>query len=361
MRNIRKNGNLRSVWGTTPIISICNNSKAESLLGIRSDTLVFSNYFITDRFSYNFTKFYRNRFARVLIRLLVFPWALFRYEIFHFFCDRGILPTRGSNGINRFELMLLHFLGKKVFVYTYGADVRTRRKTLEMGKYNCCMHCPNIGFECICDDERSEKNLNRIRRYATELISMGDMLEYTRGSINDLFYWPIDIKKVKYVGVVGDGNRVIKIVHAPNHRHFKGTDYLIEAVQHLKGQGYPVDLLMVERMRNVDAMRIYEEADIVAEQFLIGWHGFNAIEAMALGKPVICYIRKQDYLLAPEECPILSANPDNLIETLKDLLDNPKKRIRLGMEGRAYVEKYFSLESFSERLARLYRKHGILR
>lgn len=360
MKNIPKNGNLRSVWGTTPIISICNNSRAESLLGIRSDTLVFSSYFITDRFSYNFTRFHRNRFTRVLIRLLVFPWALLKYDIFHYFCDRGILPAKGWNGINRFELILLRLLGKKVFVYTYGADVRTRERTIGLGKYNCCMHCPNVGNSCVCNEKKHKKNVEKIMRYATELLSMGDMIEYVPDSKANLFFWPIDVNNVNYVGTSDRDKSPIKIVHAPNHRHYKGTDYLIETVDSLKREGLPLELVMVEKIPNDEAMKIYEDADIIAEQFLIGWHGCMAVEAMALGKPVISYIRKKSYILNSNECPVVSANPDNLKDVIRDLAQNPYKRRELGKQGREYVEKYFSLESFSERLARLYQEHGIL-
>lgn len=354
MSNSGKGGRFRSVWGTTPILSICNNSKAESLLGIESDTLVFSSYFITDRFNYNFEKFCKNKLAKILARVLVFPWALFKYDAFHFFCDRGILPTRGWNGINLIELFILRLFQKKIFVYTYGADVRTRKRTEALGRYNCCMHCTSVGTACICDESKHIKNLAKIRKYATELFSMGDMTEYTPGSRNDLFFWPIDVNKIEYVGTRAENRRPIKIVHAPNHRQYKGTDYFIQAVKSLQGEGLPLELVLVEKMSNADAINIYKKADIIAEQFLIGWHGFMAIEGMALGKPVICYIRKREYLLAPEECPIISARLDDLREVIRDLVENPLKRKQLGEQGREYVEKYFSLDAFAQRLQRVY-------
>jgi glycosyltransferase involved in cell wall biosynthesis len=189
---------------------------------------------------------------------------------------------------------------------------------------------------------------------------MGDMSEYTPKSDTSLFFWPIDVKNVKYVGTSDRDHFPLKIVHAPNHRHYKGTDYLIETVGSLQREGLPLKLVMVEKIPNQEAMKIYEDADIIAEQFLIGWHGFMAIEAMALGKPVISYVRKKSYILNSDECPIISANPDNLKEVIRDLSEDPYKRRELGKQGRAYVEKYFSLEAFSERLARLYQKHGIL-
>ncbi|MDD5218297.1 MAG: glycosyltransferase family 4 protein [Candidatus Omnitrophica bacterium] len=361
--HIQPSRRLRSVWGITPIINICHNAKAERLLGIDSETLVFSEYFITKDFTRNFSRWCRWRWLKFLVPMLVFPWALSRYDIFHFYFDRGILPSWGWQGIRAVELAVLKFFRKKVFVYTFGADVRTKARTESLGPYHCCMHCPAVGKACVCQEKKSEKILGRVRRDATGYFSMGDMTEYTPGSENGLFFWPIDVRQVPYIGVSASAvsHRPVRIVHSPNHRHYKGTDYLLKAVDRLKLEGLPVELVMVERVSNEEALKMYAGADIVAEQFIIGWHGFTAIEAMALGKPVICYIRKSEYLLHPEECPIVSADPDHLEQVLRDLIADAGKRKRLGAEGRRYVERYFSLEAFAGRLRRLYEKHGILK
>lgn len=351
---------MRSVWGTTPIINIRNNAKAESLLGIEAETLVFSSYHITKGFTHDFSVFCRFKPLRFLWSCLIFPWALLRYDIFHYFFDRGILPSWNRSGIPEIELKILKALRKKVFVYTYGGDVRTRKTTEALGKYNCCMHCPAVGKACVCDEDKHLKNYERVRRYATEIFSMGDMTEYTPGSDNGLFFWPIDIAQVPFFGAGRQKPGPVKIVHAPNHRHFKGTDYLLRTVDKLKAEGLNLELVLVEKMPNEKALEIYKQADIIACQFIIGWHGFTAIEAMALGKPVICYIRKPEYLLAAEECPIVSANPDELEAAIRDLAANPEKRSLLGKQGRAYVEKNYSLEAFAERLEKIYVKHGIL-
>ena len=351
---------LRSLWGVTPIINIIHNARAESLLGIESDTLVFSNYHTTNRFKYNFSRWCKTQPMKLILPFFLFPWALFHYDIFHFYFDRGILPSWKWRGINPFELWLLKKLGKKVFVYTYGADIRTRKITEALGGYHACLHCPAPGKFCVCSEEKHFRNYNRVCSFATEIFSMGDMTEDTPGSYNALFFWPVDVEEVPYVGPAGNKRGTVNIVHSPNHRFFKGTDYLIKVVEKLKKEGLPIELNVVERVSNERALEMYCQADILAEQFLIGWHGFTAIEAMALGKPVISYIRKREYLLQPDECPIVSANPDELEEVLRDLAQHPEKREWLGRRGREYVEKYFSLAAFAERLRKIYLHHGIL-
>ena len=45
-----------------------------------------------------------------------------------------------------------------------------------------------------------------------------------------------------------------------------------------------------------------------------------------------------------KDIPIISANPDNLAKIVTALVKNPQKQKELGQKGRAYVEKYHSLE-----------------
>ena len=147
---------------------------------------------------------------------------------------------------------------------------------------------------------------------------MGDMIEYTPGSKNDLFYWPIDLKD--WQPIYETNNDKVLILHAPNHPHYKGTRFLLPIIDRLKKEGYPIEFKLIRGMNNKDARKYYEKADIIAEQFIVGWHGFFAIEAMALGKPVLCYIRKQEYLPNWSHCPIVNTNPDDLYDNLVKLI-----------------------------------------
>jgi glycosyltransferase involved in cell wall biosynthesis len=346
------------IWGPTPIINIATNAAADRLYGFQSDTLVYRPYYITHEFTYNLERWWRHKPLALLIPWGVFVWAVLRYDIFQLYFDGGFLNrTIGK----RLEFPLLRLLGKKLIVSAYGADVRTESKTRALGAYNCCLDCTQRLTACICDEERAGRNLAHVHRYANVTLSMGDMVEYTPGSRNDMFYWAIDLKKWPYVGVSLE-SRPIRIVHAPNHPQFKGSRFLFECVGELKAEGYPVELDVVTGMSNDEAMEIYKRADIVADQFLIGWHGNFAVEAMALGKPVVAYIRKPEvYLPKGIQCPIVSATPDSLKRTLVSLIENPELRRDLGSQGRRYVEQVFSLERVGERMARLYGQLGFER
>jgi hypothetical protein len=350
----------RSLWTGAPILNMAVNARAERLLGVGADSLVFHTYFITRAFTYNLQRLASLPLVRHLLPGLVLIWACRRYQRFHFFCDHGLLPSDVPLQFNPAELRLLRDLGKEVFFWTYGADVRTRGATRALGEPNCCTHCPAPGRACTCDDRRGSENMARIRQVATGIFAMGDMIEYTPGSRNDLFFWPVDLqadggKKYEPRYPEDGGNAPIRIVHAPNHRHFKGTSYLLEAVERLQADGLPVELVLVEGMPNDEALKLYRSADIVFDQCLVGFHGYFAIEAMAMGKPVMCYIRKpNEYLLHPKECPIVNARADQVETVLRALAcDRPRLR-QLGIQGRQYVQRYYTLEAFAERLRRAY-------
>lgn len=341
------------LWGPTPIINISTNAAADRLYGYQSDTLVYRPYFITADFTYNLERWWRSKPLALLIPWAVFLWAVLRYDIFQFYFDGGFLNrTLGR----RLELPLLKLLGKKIIVSAYGADVRVERTTRALGPFNCCLDCTQRLVACICDEDLAKRNMAHVHRYADLTLSMGDMTEYTPGSRTDVFYWAIDLKKWPFVGV-SLTSKPVKVLHAPNHAQFKGSRFLYKAIEELQRDGYPVELLLVAGLPNDRARETYMRADIVADQFLIGWHGNFAVEAMALGKPVIAYIRRPDaYLPSGIDCPIVNANPDTLKQALITLIENPTLRFELGLKGRQYVEQVFSLERVGERMDRLYRR-----
>jgi len=355
----------RSLWTGAPIINMAINARAERLLGVRADSLVFETYFITRAFTYDLSSWRRLPLIGSLLPFAVLLWACLKYDRFHFYCDRGILIPHLPFRIDPGELRLLKRLRKQLFFWTYGADVRTTGRTRALGRHHCCLHCPAPGLACICDDDRGRQAYALVKRYALALFSMGDMIEYAPDSVTDLFFWPVDLdadrgRRYQPRFPDADPDRPLRIVHASNHRHFKGTDYLVAAVERLRADALPVELTLVERTPNIDALEIYRAADVIFDQCLIGFHGFLAHEAMALGKPVMAFIRKPRlYLLHPDECPILNAPPDRIEPVIRDLLADRSQLRALGERGRRYIERYHTPSAFARRLRHHYQRLGV--
>jgi glycosyltransferase involved in cell wall biosynthesis len=143
------------------------------------------------------------------------------------------------------------------------------------------------------------------------------------------------------------------IVHAPSSRRRKGTEHVLEAVG-----GLDADLELVEGLHHDEAFERYRAADIVVDQLNAGWYGIFAIEAMALGKPVVTYLHDEAVRRSEEafgvRVPLVSATKETLRERLRVLVESPAERRRIGAASRAYVEQVHDLEQVTDRLLALY-------
>ncbi|MDX6397895.1 MAG: hypothetical protein QOJ43_1303 [Gaiellaceae bacterium] len=143
------------------------------------------------------------------------------------------------------------------------------------------------------------------------------------------------------------------IVHAPSSRRRKGTEHVLAAVE-----GLDADLELVEGLHHDEAFERYRAADIVVDQLNAGWYGLFAIEAMALGKPVVTFLHDEAVRRTEEatgaRVPLVSATAETLREALRPLVADAARRRELGAESRAYVEQLHDLERVTDRLLDLY-------
>jgi glycosyltransferase involved in cell wall biosynthesis len=142
-------------------------------------------------------------------------------------------------------------------------------------------------------------------------------------------------------------------VHAPSSRARKGTEHFVRACEELG-----VELEIVEGLHHHEARRRYERADVVLDQLNAGWYGMLAIEAMALGKPVVTFLHDEATRRTEEAfglaVPIVRANREDLVGTLRPLAESAAERRRIGAESRAYAERVHDLERVADRLLDLY-------
>jgi glycosyltransferase involved in cell wall biosynthesis len=144
------------------------------------------------------------------------------------------------------------------------------------------------------------------------------------------------------------------VVHAPSNREKKGTRFVIEACEQL-----PVDLDIVEGVPHDVARERYARADIVVDQLNAGWHGVFALESMALGKPVVTYLKPDVVERSAAgygiRLPIVPATAETLVDALRPLIEQPALRREIGAQSRAYVEQVHDIDRVADRLIDLYR------
>ena len=330
------------LWGPHPIRNIKYNSHAVRAKGHKSDTLVYDLYFTATRndFDYVFKFFNNMKCQHLFIYVFSYPiflWVLWKYDIFHFYFNGGYLSYTPLKWI---ELPILKAAGKKIIASPYGGDVTQPSKLKFKYKWNIALFYEE-DYPAV-DEKAVQRRIMYFTKYADCIIGVGELMEYLlRHDIVLPLNSTIDLNEWK--SVYKKRGDVIRIVHAPNHRALKGTKYLVDACYELKEEGYPIELIMIEKMSNEKAKRIYESADIIADQFLIGWYALFAAEGMALSKPVLCFLRDEWIKTNDFEkwnCPIVNTNSDNLKENLRKLILNEELCLKLGREGREFVKRY---------------------
>jgi glycosyltransferase involved in cell wall biosynthesis len=143
------------------------------------------------------------------------------------------------------------------------------------------------------------------------------------------------------------------VLHAPSSRRRKGTEHVIAACE-----GLDVDLVILEGLHHDEAFQRYAEADIVVDQLNAGWYGILAIEAMALGKPVLTFLLEEAVRRTEEafgvEVPLVAVTKETLRERLAELAEAPDDRARIGAASRAYVERVHDADKVADRLIEIY-------
>jgi glycosyltransferase involved in cell wall biosynthesis len=342
----------RILWGTTPIANLRNSVLADRLYGYESESLVYRVYRPSERGAFDrvWEPFGCVRGLRQLGPYLAFLWAGLRYDVFCFYFDGGLL---GETPFWRVELPLLRLAGKKIVVWPYGGDARLPARTRARGGWNAYTDVPRGGEDR--DEADVQARLDEFGRWAHVVLGCADLVE-DLPRLDGVLPYPFDLRGWDAVDSPDDG--VVRVVHAPNHPHYKGTRFLLQAVERLQGERLPVELVLVQGKPNDEARREYGRADVVADQFLIGAYALFAIEGMALGKPVLCRLDPELARHHPEwsDCPIVSADPESLEAELRRLVEDPERRRNLGSRGPEYVRAVHSLEAVGARLDEIYRR-----
>jgi glycosyltransferase involved in cell wall biosynthesis len=187
-----------------------------------------------------------------------------------------------------------------------------------------------------------------------------DLLNVLPASAEFVPYGQVAVADWSPLYTQADHDRLV-FAHAPSNRRVKGTDLILHALDELRAEGYQFDLDLIEGVDNEAALARYAKADVVIDQLYAGWYGGVALEAMALGKPVVVYLRESDFHFLPDgmvtDLPFFRATPTTIKDDLRSILDLPRKdlvaRARL---SRAFAEKWHDPATISARIAADYRQ-----
>lgn len=364
-------GKPRIVWGPVPIINNHYWSMVMRNAGHKSETFTFDYYSRINRRE-NWDRLLTEEYGCLpkLVKLgIAFLDSLYHYDVF-------VIPFSGyflgGTPIWFVEAPLFKIAKKKTLVIPYGADAFVYRNIASpLLAHGLMLSYPQAAKR----QDTIERSVKYWVRYAN-VISTGWMSPDGVGRWDVLPVSPlcVDLAQWKKSSKVegGDGvNGTVYIAHAPNHRGFKGTEFIIEAINSLQSEGLKVELILLENVQNEDVRRMLEsEVDILVDQLVFTGYSLNTIEGMASGLPTICNLEDPTYTTMMRrwsylgECPIVSTTLEDIKGTLRKLIKNPVLRKDIGDAGRRYVEKYHSFDAadflFSNIIDYMYGKRGSL-
>jgi glycosyltransferase involved in cell wall biosynthesis len=235
-------------------------------------------------------------------------------DIFHFYFGLTLLPKS-------VQFPLLRALGKRSVMHFLGSDIRGR----------------------------SPAELAWARHAGARVVGSYDAIRW----VPDAHVIPpgIDVRAIETAPPTDRERQVV--LHAPSSRSRKGTEHVVAACKELD-----VELEIVEGLDHREAFERYRNADVIVDQLNAGWYGVFAIEAMALGKPVVTFlhdeaVRKTEKAFGVD-VPIVNATAETLAGALRPLVESAEERRRVGRASRAYAEEVHDLERMTDRLLALY-------
>jgi len=352
--------------GPEPLINNVYHKQALERAGFSAQTFVNQVYFITDTFDIRADLLIKRPF-RILRNFYLYCLAIFKYKCLYLYFNGG--PLGFTYLLWRIEPFLYKLANVKIVVMPYGGDVDEMSRTKNLlFKGAMSRDYPIHRFR----RKRTETQIDTWIKYADHIIGGCDWVEYMyhwdtlmlgHFSIDTEFWKPFKNAGEKVIFREKD---CLRILHAPNHRNIKGTKFFIDAVKELNEEGFNINLIILERVPNSEIRKVMSSVDIVADQLIVGWYAMFALEAMAMEKPVLCFLREDlmnlymvSGLITKDEIPIVNCTPLTVKEEIKELALNRDKLQGIGRRSRQFVIKHHSIESVGKVFDNINRSIGL--
>lgn len=243
------------------------------------------------------------------------------------------------------DLPLLSAMGKTLAVTWQGDDARQHDRSLELFDISIARSLGD-GYYVPGSDAWKRRAIAAFARHVPIQYALNpDLLHVLPACARFLPYASFDPASVTPAPPAADVSRPLVIAHAPSHRGAKGTEHVLAAAEALRGEGLAFELRLIEDLPRADAINAYAGCDVVIDQLLAGWYGGLGLEAMALGKPVIAYLRDSDMAALPaamrSELPVISATPATIADAMRRIIAMPRGELAaLGRSSRAFSVRW---------------------
>jgi glycosyltransferase involved in cell wall biosynthesis len=287
--------------------------------------------------------------------------APLRYDVLHYYFGRSFLCWDDYGAPKWFwfaDLKLAKRLGRKVFLTLQGCDARLSAESSRRNQHTPC-HLGRCEVARACRDTLDARRRflieNIVPRADRVFVLNPELAHFVPGAVF-MPYCSVDVEAFEPVWPKTDGPAVI--LHAPSDQSIKGSSLVIAAVERLKKR-YPIQFILVKGVPYEEALKLYRRADLVIDQLYSGWYGGLAVEAMALGKPVGCYIREDDLAVLPPamraELPLVRLGPDSVEADLEAAIKQRGLWPLWGRRSRQYVLSWHQPRTLASAMVAAYR------
>jgi hypothetical protein len=296
----------------------------------------------------------KRRPHQALIGLLRFGYHLARYlrqgrpDVIHWYYS-------GSAATLDTDLRLIKTLGVPGLVEWTGTDIRIPEVEFAENPYYTMVFDQGYEYRRFESREQSHQRQARFAAVGFASVAAAGMMQYMQHNLfRQVFQIEQRLLLDEYQPVYPESNNSIPlVVHSPTAPITKGTTAVLKAIEHLRPK-LRFEFQLIQGVPRHWALEFVRRADIFLDQFVLGDRGIAALEAMAFGKPVICYLKPSLVEQYPPDLPIVNASQDNLAEVIAALIQDGPRRNDLGRQGRAYVERQHDAAKIVPRLVEVY-------
>jgi glycosyltransferase involved in cell wall biosynthesis len=300
-----------------------------------------------------------NFIARRAAFYVVFLHLLKNYDIVHIPFTGGPL---GRTRLAWLEPHLFRLAGIRTVVLPFGGDFwRFSWISEALMRHAMLLNYPEEGRR----EDLVDRRVKRWMRSADIVVCTTTIEGASRWDVmaTDFNIVPPDRVRPRTAWSTADGeSEPVSVVHAPNHPGVKGTEFILAAIDSLRSKGYAIDLVLLEGRPNQEVLEALRRADICIDHCIGSGWGLLAVEAMASGAAVMVNLDDERrigvhrYFGWLNQSPLVSANIEQLEETLEYLIRNPSLREELGRIGIEYVRRFHSPETAQYLFGSIYRK-----
>ena len=314
---------------------------------------------------------FENKFLKIIAKIIdkVFKFSLNELEIY--FKSKKIIKNladfdivqlineRPFNTSANLEISLLKHVfknNKKVFLLACGVDHKSISYANDK-KFKYSILTPYF------ENNSLKKEYRHILKYLdSDHTKLSNYIEQNIQGIisSDLDYHIPYVNSKKYLGMIPNPididtlneygksfKKKIVILHAINSKNklkkgnkfFKNSLSIIEAKYSNK-----VEIIRTTDQAYSDHIKNVKNCDILLDQVYAYDQGYNALEAMAMGKVVLTGAEKEwrEHYNIVEDYIVINAMPDvsYLVEKLSWLIENPEKLKMISKNAREFILKY---------------------